>query len=124
MTIYDNVTHVHEAEEALSQLSNLISTAVTAISISFMLGGVILLIANLTDQEGLAQIFVVLVFLNIVVGSVLILAIGMECILEPICLLGKMDWLSAATCLIMMVFYLVLWFYFVCVVNTYATNGV
>ncbi|CAH0597785.1 unnamed protein product [Chrysodeixis includens] len=123
MTMYSNVSHVEKSTEAaLSQLSNMISSAVTAISTSFMFGGLFLLIADLTDQEGIAQAFVLMVFLNVVVGSVLVLAIALECIIEPVCLLGSMDWLSAATCLVMMVIYLVMWFYFICVANSYATH--
>uniref|UniRef100_A0A2A4JIP9 MARVEL domain-containing protein n=1 Tax=Heliothis virescens TaxID=7102 RepID=A0A2A4JIP9_HELVI len=123
MNIYENVTHISKPDQALSELSNLISTSLSAISVIFILAGLFLLFATLTDQEGFAQMFVWLTFLCIVIGFICVLAIGFECVLQTKCLLGNMDWLSAATSLVVMVFYLFMWFYFVVVANSYVLNG-
>ncbi|PZC79971.1 hypothetical protein B5X24_HaOG215561 [Helicoverpa armigera] len=123
MHMYSNVSNITSPEQALSELSNLITTSVSAMSVIFITAGVFLLFSTLADQEGFAQIFVWLTVLNIMIGLIMVFAISFECVLQTKCLLGNMDWLSAATSLVVMVFYLIMWYYFCCVANSYVLNG-
>ncbi|KAH9643474.1 hypothetical protein HF086_017255 [Spodoptera exigua] len=111
-----------EPEEALSGLSGIVTTSICAMSLIFMMAGVCLLISTFVDQEGYAQAFIWLIMLNILIGLLLILAITCECLTRSKCYLGDMDWLSGAMILITIVFYLILWYYFACVANTYVLN--
>ncbi|XP_047036393.1 uncharacterized protein LOC124642122 [Helicoverpa zea] len=102
MHMYSNVSNITSPEQALSELSNLITTSVSAMSVIFITAGVFLLFSTLSDQEGFAQIFVWLTVLNIMIGLIMVFAISFECVLQTKCLLGNMDWLSAATSLVVM----------------------
>ncbi|CAH1641582.1 unnamed protein product [Spodoptera littoralis] len=123
LSIYNNATNSTKPEQALSDLNGIIITTITVMSVIFMLAGLCLLFATLADQEGYAQGFVWLIFLNILLGLLIILAITYECLMKSKCFLGHMDWLSGAIALIIVVFYLILWFYFISVANTYVLNG-
>ncbi|XP_072933041.1 uncharacterized protein [Epargyreus clarus] len=89
-----NVTAIKDSEQALSQISLLIPTTITAMSCIFMFTGVILLFATLADAEGYAQVFVWLTFLAVIVGFFMVVATAFECIMKDKCLLSGLDWLS------------------------------
>ncbi|KAJ0170943.1 hypothetical protein K1T71_013715 [Dendrolimus kikuchii] len=119
-----NVTNIRDASKAYSSLGSLIQSAITFMSVCFMLVGVILLLSTLAGSEGMVQIFVWVTFLNVIIGFVAILLITMECLVKTNqCLVGGMDWLSGATVLVMLSIYLFVWIYFIIVANSYVLNG-
>ncbi|KAJ8715505.1 hypothetical protein PYW07_009987 [Mythimna separata] len=122
--MYKDASNFTSPDQAVSSLSHIISTCIAFISFSFMIGGIALLFSTLSDQEGFAQMFVWLVFLNIFIGFMVVIAVSYECIYgSNECVFGNMDWLSASTCTIVMVSYLFLWYYFCCVANSYVLNA-
>jgi uncharacterized membrane protein len=58
------------------------------------------------DQEGFAQIFVWVTFLSILMGYLIVLMIGVECVMKSKCLLSDMDWLSGSAFLVLVVIFL------------------
>ncbi|KAJ8709607.1 hypothetical protein PYW08_009611 [Mythimna loreyi] len=122
--VYTNVSNYTTPNQVVSDLSNLISMLITFISFVFMFAGLTLLFSTLSDQEGFAQMFVWLVFLNIFLGFIAILGISFECVYgQKKCLFGNMDWLSSSTCIVALISYLLLWYYFCCVANSYVLNA-
>ncbi|XP_059050536.1 uncharacterized protein LOC131845489 isoform X2 [Achroia grisella] len=101
-----NITDISKPDEVLSRISNLITSGITTMSYLFMFSGLLLFFASISDDEGLAQGFVWLTFLAVVIGYVLVAVIAVECTLQSKCLLSKMDWLSGATLLVLAVGYL------------------
>ncbi|KAL0811223.1 hypothetical protein ABMA28_009652 [Loxostege sticticalis] len=117
-----NITNLNQPGKIMPYGRQIIVTAMSGMGVMFMFTGMILLLATLTDQEGLVQVFVWLTFLNIVLGFILTFLIGCDCLLRPACILSGMDWLSAAATLVIFVTYLFIWFYFVVVANSYVLN--
>ncbi|XP_050682053.1 uncharacterized protein LOC126977320 [Leptidea sinapis] len=115
----ENLTYIKDPEGAASALSVILPSSISAISTIFMISGFILLFGTLSDDEGFVQVFVWLTFLAVVIGFIMVVAIAIECLLKPVCILKGLDWLSGSTLLIMTVAYLFLWIYFICVANTY-----
>ncbi|XP_037296079.1 uncharacterized protein LOC119189714 [Manduca sexta] len=118
-----NITNIRDPKKAISQLSSLINSGITFMSVCFMLMGVLLLYATLADAEGIVQVFVWITFVNVIFGFFMVIAICYECVFkEDKCILKSMDWLSGSALLVIVVIYLFAWIYFISVANSYATN--
>ncbi|XP_021204120.1 uncharacterized protein LOC114252953 [Bombyx mandarina] len=118
-----NVTTIRDPNKAFSHIGSLIRSGVTTMSVFFMLMGVVLLFGTLTNSEGMVQVFVWVLFLNIVFAFFLVIAICFECVLyDDRCIFGEMDWLSSSALLVLIITYLFLWIYFISVANGYVMN--
>ncbi|KAI5631671.1 hypothetical protein NE865_15612 [Phthorimaea operculella] len=105
--------------DAAKKSSNTIAcTIAVCMGFVFCASGIILLVANMFDEDGYVQIFVWLIFVNICVGIIGVLYTGVLCSYST-CPLSKMDWLTGALILIAVLVYLVSWIYFVSVANSY-----
>ncbi|XP_013185387.1 uncharacterized protein LOC106130970 [Amyelois transitella] len=118
-----NVSEIRDPKVAFFSLSTIIPVGISGMSVIYMFTGFVLLFAALTDQEGLVQVFVWLIFLAIVIGYLLVFLIGLECMTMKNCTLGGLDWLSASAVLTIICVYLAVWFYLICVANTFVVNG-
>ncbi|RVE39943.1 hypothetical protein evm_015407 [Chilo suppressalis] len=87
-------------------MNTIIATGITCSSAVFILAGMCLLFGNLAYQEGFVQAFVWVTFVNVLVGYLLIVMVGFECVALEGCLIGHMDWLSSAAFLVAIFFYL------------------
>ncbi|CAH2097213.1 unnamed protein product [Euphydryas editha] len=119
---YDKVhdaSHIKKPQEAMDKLGVLVSSGISMMSTVFMITGLCLLFGTLADAEGLVQIFVWVTFLNVIIGFLMVLGTAFECLMKTSCILSGMDWLSGSALLVLIVGYLLLWIYFICVANSY-----
>ncbi|XP_050357369.1 uncharacterized protein LOC126778064 [Nymphalis io] len=115
----EDASHITKPEEAMAKLGVLVSTGISVMSYLFMISGLCLLFGTLTDEEGVVQIFVWVMFFNVILGFIMVVATAFECLVKNSCLLSGLDWLSASALLVLIVCYLFLWIYFICVANSY-----
>ncbi|CAB3223023.1 unnamed protein product [Arctia plantaginis] len=104
-------------------LLDFVITALTIHGFAFVIAGFFLLVADLIDESGFAQVFVWLTLLNIIFGTVALLAMGVHCTLKETRCLLNMDWLESAVFIVSCFFYYALYFYFIMVANSYVVNG-
>ncbi|XP_047539546.1 uncharacterized protein LOC125072954 [Vanessa atalanta] len=119
-----DATNISKPEEAMDKLGVLVSTGISVMSYLFMITGVCLLFGTLIDEEGLVQIFVWVTFFNVILGFVMVLGTAIECIAKSSCILSELDWLSGSALLVLIIGYLFLWIYFICVANSYVLGVV
>ncbi|XP_073963469.1 uncharacterized protein [Choristoneura fumiferana] len=106
--------------DVLGEMRTVVRTGVSLASVLFMSMGVVLLIANLTDSNDLAMMFVWGIMAIVIIGVGTIACVTIECMVKDTnCLLSGMDWFSAAFFLVATAIYLFVWLYFAAVTNTY-----
>ncbi|KAI8423311.1 hypothetical protein MSG28_014331 [Choristoneura fumiferana] len=106
--------HTHVAAHAegasgdvLGEMRTVVRTGVSLASVLFMSMGVVLLIANLTDSNDLAMMFVWGIMAIVIIGVGTIACVTIECMVKDTnCLLSGMDWFSAAFFLVATAIYL------------------
>ncbi|KAI8423314.1 hypothetical protein MSG28_014333 [Choristoneura fumiferana] len=93
--------------DVLGEMRTVVRTGVSLASVLFMSMGVVLLIANLTDSNDLAMMFVWGIMAIVIIGVGTIACVTIECMVKDTnCLLSGMDWFSAAFFLVATAIYL------------------
>ncbi|XP_053619842.1 uncharacterized protein LOC128680609 isoform X2 [Plodia interpunctella] len=118
---YEQFIMAQQVDSPMKVLDNVLFLNIlglTAIAMIFIVMGYILIFAIITSQEGFIQLFVWIIFLATMIGFLIVILTGAECVAKSKCALYPLDWLSGSAVLVLMSSFFALWIYFICVANT------